>query len=190
MPPRVKITKSEIIETALMLVRKGGEGVLNARAVAKALDSSTQPVFSNFASMVELSGAVRERAYVEYLAFLEREARAGSYPKYKAFGMAYVRFAKEERELFKLLFMCDRGGEGLNPTQDFDDSVEMIMKGNGVKREVAELMHLEMWATVHGIATMIATSFLELDEELVSNILSDVYLGLQKRHTAVGENNG
>ena len=32
----------------------------------------------------------------------------GKYPPYKASGMAYIRFAKEEKELFKLLFMRDR----------------------------------------------------------------------------------
>ena len=67
---------------------------------------------------------------------------------------------------------------------DFEKSVDMIMKSNGVSREKATLMHLEMWTCVHGIATMLATSFLELDEELISNILTDVYQGVRARHTA------
>ena len=36
---------------------------------------------------------------------------AGQYPPYKASGMAYIRFAREQRELFKLLFMRDRTNE-------------------------------------------------------------------------------
>ena len=54
MPPRVKITKEDIIKTALELVRVGGEGAINARSIAGALGSSTQPIFSNFSSMEEL----------------------------------------------------------------------------------------------------------------------------------------
>ena len=56
MPPKVKITKNDIIKTALELVRESGAQSLNARAVAGKLACSTQPVFSNFATMEELQG--------------------------------------------------------------------------------------------------------------------------------------
>ena len=180
MPPKVKNTKNDIIETALSLVRAGGAEAVNARSIASALGCSTQPIFSNFESMEELEQSVLVAAYDEYLGFITDEIASGKYPGYKAAGMAYIRFAKEERELFKLLFMCDRRGEAIKPTEDFELSVEMIMKANGCSREVANLMHLEMWACVHGIATMLVTSFLELDGELISRMLTDVYQGLCK----------
>ena len=140
MPPRLKITKEEIIKTALELARQEGKDALNARTLAAALGCSTQPIFSNFSSMEELEEAVMHSAYECYLDFLSKDAEAGKYPKYKAFGMAYIRFAKEERELFKMLFMCDREGKALTPTADFNSSVEMIMSANGVTKKVAELM--------------------------------------------------
>ena len=65
---------------------------------------------------------------------------------------------------------------------DFETSVDMIMRSNGITREKAELMHLEMWICVHGIGTMLATSFLSLDWELVSNMLTDIYQGVRARH--------
>lgn len=181
MPPKVKITKKEIIDKALELVREGGADALNARSIAKALDCSTQPIFSNFESMEELEHSVLSAAFEKYLGFISAEIESGKYPAYKASGMAYIRFAREERELFKLLFMCDRQGEELKPTADFEASVEMIMAANGIPHEYAELLHLEMWICVHGIATMLATSFWELDEELVSRILTDVYQGTRER---------
>ena len=45
----------------------------------------------------------------------------------------------------------------------------------------ANLFHLEMWVCVHGIATMMATSYLNIEEELVSRMLSDYDLGLKNR---------
>ena len=54
MPPKARITKREIISTAIILVRENGAGSLNARAIASALGCSTQPIFSNFSSMDEL----------------------------------------------------------------------------------------------------------------------------------------
>jgi AcrR family transcriptional regulator len=182
MPPKVKITKTDIIETALSLCRKHGEEAINARSVAAALDCSTQPVFTNFATMEELKAATVSAAYELYLGFLQREKTSGRYPEYKSFGMAYIRFAQDEKELFKLLFMRDRTNEELAFSPDFDESVKMIMKANNVSEETAKLMHLEMWTCVHGIGTMLATSFLSLDRELISDMLTDVYQGLRARH--------
>ena len=189
MPPKVKITKRDVVDAAVDLVRASGAGAINARAIATRLDCSTQPVFSNFATMEELQEATAVAAYEIYLDFLAREAQGGKYPQYKAYGMAYIRFAKEERELFKLLFMRDREGGGLIPTFDFDASVEIIMKANNLSRERATLMHMEMWTSVHGIATMLATSFLSLEWELISEMLTDIYQGLRIRFiSGVNEN--
>ena len=118
----------------------------------------------------------------KFLSFLRSEMESGKYPPYKSFGMAYIRFAKEEKELFKLLFMCDQSQKSWTPTLDFEESVKMIMNANGVTKEKAELIHLEMWTCVHGIATMLATSFVSLEWELISDILTDVYLGIRARH--------
>ena len=186
MPPRVKITKQEIIQTAVELVRSQGENAMNARAISAVLQCSTQPIFSNFASMEDLQGEVVVAAYDLYLEFLKREAESGAYPQYKAFGMAYIRFAKEERELFRLLFMRDRGGEELTPTSDFEASVEIIMKANDISRETAQSIHMEMWACVHGIATMMATSFLALEWDTISQMLSDVYQGIRALYQGKG----
>lgn len=186
MPPKIKITKKDIINTTLSLVRLEGSAAINARRVAAALGCSTQPVFSNFESMEQLQRATAAAAYEVYLGFIDDEVKSGKYPPYKAFGMSYIRFAGEERELFKLLFMRDRTGEDLTPTADFERSVEMIMQANGVTRERAVRMHLEMWSCVHGIGTMLATSFLKLDEALISDMITDVYQGLLARYK--GEN--
>lgn len=182
MPPKVKITKDDIINTAVELVRMSGEQAINARSIAASLNCSTQPIFSNFVTMEELQSAVISNAYERYLGFINREVESEKYPKYKAFGMAYVRFAKEEKELFKLLFMRDRTSEELSTSPDFEESVQMIMSANGVTREKATLIHLELWTCVHGIGTMLATSFLSLEWELISNMLTDVYQGIRARH--------
>ncbi len=182
MPPKVRITKTDIISKALELIRQNGEDAINARTIATALGCSTQPIFSNFTSMEDLHEKLMQASYELYLNFIQKEIEDGKYPMYKASGMAYIRFAKEEKELFKLLFMCDRSGKDFIPTTDFDASVEMIMNANGISKEKATLIHLEMWICVHGIGTMLATSFLELDFELISNMLTDIYQGIRAKH--------
>lgn len=189
MPPKVKITKQEIVKMAVELVRTNGIQSINARAIAAALDCSTQPIFSNFATMDALQKEVIAAAYERYLGYLKGEVANGQYPPYKSFGMAYIRFAKEERELFKLLFMRDRSKEDTSPSPDFEESAEMISNANGVTIEKARLMHLEMWSCVHGIAVMLATSFVSFEWEMVSDMLTDVYQGIRARHVSGGNEN-
>ena len=181
MPPKVRITKEEIVETALRLVRQGGTGALNARTLASERQCSTQPIFSNFPTMEALQHATEEAAYARYLSFLKKGLEDGKYPAYKAFGMSYILFAKEERELFRMLFMCDREGRDLSPTADFNASVDMIAKANGCTRETAERMHTEMWIFVHGVATVLVTSYLPLEIDMISEMMTDVYQGLRAR---------
>ena len=111
MPPKVKVTRENIIDTAVELVRAGGIQTVNARDVAGVLQCSTQPIFSNFATMDELRQAVIEKAEDLFCVFMQQEAAKGIYPSYKASGMAYIRFAKEEKELFKLLYMRERNDD-------------------------------------------------------------------------------
>lgn len=183
MPPKVRTTKENIVNTAVDIVRNSGAQALNARTVASALQCSTQPVFSNFATMAELRLAVTERAGALCEDYMRREAERGEFPVYKATGMAYIRFAKEEKELFKLLYMRDRSGETIPEGAGLTDQMECIVQNStGLRGDEAKLFHLEMWAYVHGIAAMFATGFLDLEWELVSKMLTDSYQGLRKQY--------
>ena len=181
MPPKVKITKEDIINTAVSIIRKHGADALNARAVADRLSCSTQPIFSNFSTMEMLQNAVLEYADMLYNEYTDKELKAGKYPAYKATGVAYIRFAREEKELFKLLFMRDRKDDAIIPA--FSKSIsDIVEESTGLNKDKAKLFHLEMWIFVHGIATMTATNFLELDEALISELTSDAYFGIKKRY--------
>ena len=183
MPPKVKVTKEDIIHTAVTIVRNSGAQAINARTVAAALNCSTQPVFSNFAAMEELRLAVVEQADCLCQAYMRREMESRKYPAYKASGMAYIRFAKEEKELFKLLYMRDRSGEVIPEEAGLTGEMQTMVQNNtGLDETDAKLFHLEMWAYVHGIATMFATGFLDLEWELVSRMLTDAYQGLRKQY--------
>ena len=59
--------------------------------------------------------------------------------------------------------------------------VNIVHNNTGLKKSEASLFHLEMWAYVHGIATMFATGYLNLEWELVSKMLTDSFLGLKKQ---------
>ena len=180
MPPKIKVTKENILSAAVELVRECGAEALNARALAKKLGSSTKPIFSNYTSMEELKQEVIKSAEGIYKNYLNADMEKGEYPPYKASGMSYIRFAGEQQELFKLLFMRDRTDEQIPDSFDgINPIIEIIQRNTGLDRKAAELLHLEMWSCVHGIAVMTATGFLKLDTVTVSQMLTDIYSGLK-----------
>lgn len=183
MPPKIRITKKDIISAAIEIVREKGEQGINARLLAQRLQCSTQPIFSNFETMEELVFATLEKADELCREYMIKEIEKGTFPSYKASGMAYIRFAKEEKELFKFLYMRDRRDEKNTPESKINKEMEdTVQKNVGLEEIDAKKFHLEMWAFVHGIASMFATNFLSLDWELVSDMLTDVYQGLKKQY--------
>ena len=182
MPPRVKVSKEDVITACLNMVRECGADALNARALATYIGCSTQPIFSNYSSMTELKQEVLKAADSIYQDFLRREMESGQYPPYKASGIGYIRFAKEEKELFKMLFMREREAKAIK--DEFDGAtreiIEMMQKSMGWSYEKAKQFHLRMWIFVHGIAALLATSYLPLAWEDISNLLTDMYQGMVK----------
>lgn len=172
MPPKVKISCEDIIKTAVLIVKTGGVNELNARNIATKLGCSTQPIFSNFQTMDELKGEVVcevEKIYQQYVA-------NGAYVSYKEKAMAYISFAKQEKNLFKLLFLEEGQSDFLN-----GEPLQALCMDTGLSGDTAQLFNLEMWAFVHGMAVMTANASFPLHDTVISRIFDDAYQGLKTR---------
>lgn len=183
MPPKAKVSKEDILNACISLVRKNGENAFKAREIAKELNCSTQPIFSNFKSMEELKAEALRYATKVYNAYQEKLLKSGKYPDYKALGMGYIMFAKEQSELFKLLFMRDRRYDKSADLidSDFENAITTVMKSTGLNRDDASIFHFEMWAFTHGIAAILATSFLEFDYDVIDKMLTHQFEGMVMR---------
>lgn len=182
MPPKAKFSREEVIAAAVALVREKGMEALTARGLGERLGSSARPIFTVFDSMEQVQGEVLQFGISRYQALVDEEMARGEYPPYKASGMAYITFAREEKELFKLLFMRSRSGEEQEKDEgDIVPIIEMIRKNTGLKEAQARLFHLEMWAFVHGLAVMAATDYCMLDRDLISRMVTDIYQGIKSR---------
>lgn len=184
MPPKFKFTREEIIRAALELTRRQGMDGLTARSLAAELGSSPKPIFGLFKNMEEVQREVLCAANELYQTCIQRGMSGGKYPPYKASGIAYIQFAKDEKELFKLLFMRDRSGERIEENrEEIRPMIDIIMRNLGISEDEAVLFHLELWLYVHGIATMIATNYLDWDIAFIEKALTDAYEGLKQRYT-------
>jgi len=183
MPPKHKFTREQIIAVALDVIRESGMSALTARGLAAKMGSSAKPIFGLFQNMEEVQSEVINSANTLYQSYIQRSMNDKKYPPYKASGMAYIQFAKEEKELFKLLFMRDRTKEDIEENRDeIHPILEIIMTNLGLNEDKAVQFHLEMWIFVHGIATMLATSYLNWDMDFISETLTDAYEGLKHRY--------
>lgn len=190
MPRKFMFTREEITAAALDLTRENGIAAVTARALGDKLGTSSKPIFGLFQNMEEVQQEVIKAAYDLFLNYLKKDMQTDEYPIYKACGMSYIRFAKEEKELFKLLFMCDRSHETIEAHyKKLKPLLEVIQQNTGFSEATAFMLHTEMWVYVHGIATMLAYSFMNWDMEFISKAVTDGYTALKYRHSEEGKGN-
>lgn len=106
MPPKQRITREMILERSFEMFCREGMEVVNARSVAKALNCSTQPIFSYFSGMEDLKNALELKAKELFEGALKVEAQPGD--PLVNICCAYVRFAAEQPCLFTHLFMINK----------------------------------------------------------------------------------
>lgn len=187
MPAKKQIERTDILQAAMALLREGGVAAIRMRTLADRLGCSTQPIYSAFPDgTTELLQALKERVYAEYSRFTADALRENRYPPYKAYGMAYIRFAKAEPVLFREMFMRDRSGEQMEPEVDTvtQQAVAVMRENTGFSEAKALRLHTALWVVVHGIATMEATGFQRWDEADISALISDAYWGIRQRMEA------
>lgn len=181
MAPKNKFTREEMVEAALQVVREKGIDALTAKALAEELGISTQPVFTCFATMDVVKEEVRaaaERVYDSYAA----EGLRQDIP-FRGFGMQYVRFAKEEPELYRLLFLTK--GEG-----NFDAMGAMKRSQTKVRPYIEQTYHLsagdanryfrDLWLVVHSIAILMVTGACPYTDKEIGQILASFSLSICK----------
>lgn len=179
MPPITRITKENIIRTAYEMTKKEGLQAINARAIAKQLNCSIQPIFHKFQTMEILKEEIMKKVYQEYAHYMQQGLKYEQ--PYKGVGLAYIEFAKREPKLFQLLFMTEYENsieQVVKNDIEFKNIIHTIQDVSGLSLEDAENFHLQMWIYAHGIATMLATHTCKIGDEQISHLLTQTYQGL------------
>jgi len=180
MPPQIQVSKERIFHQAVEIVRQHGLSALNARSLADALGCSVQPIFRTFHSMGELKEQVTAFVAQDYQRRL-MEGLTKSDPM-NGLLMAYIRYAQEEKQFFRLLHLSDHltlngagdfVGVGINKT-----IVDAMMKETGLSHEDAESLYVGCFFAAHGMAAMFATNHCSFSGESIQEIIGNVYDGL------------
>ena len=176
-PPKPKISRENIIQAAVDIVRNAGLSALTAKTLANRLNCSTQLVFWLFHSMDEVKNEVYSFALNRFDEFIKHKLPSVS--SYKSVGLNYIRFAYEETEFFKILFMSNYSDIDIMKSHvEMPFVLNLITEEENIYGEQAQNIYEEMWLFSHGIATMIATGTARFSRERIQDMLSDVYRGL------------
>lgn len=166
MPAAKKVSQDAIIDAAVEVLRDGGFSAINARSVAKKLGCSTQPIYCSFKSMEELKAALTERAVEMHTRRVRDSLKAheGNDSRYSSYGMGFVRFAAEEKQLFRWLYL-----EGKQPGPYRSDIllpevIAVIVDEFGYDEDVARRFHQDMIYFSYGLAILANTEHLHLTE--------------------------
>ncbi len=181
MPPSVRVTKEQVLNTAFRMTREKGFEEVTARKLAEQLHSSTQPIFRVYENMDMLKRDLFFRS-AEFFseAMLKRKS---SMPTYLSMGLAYIELAKRERHLFKLIASIEDyetddireflQGENSELPEELPDTEELSVHQ---KRELFRMI----WVFTHGIATLVTSGRVKLSNREVKGLLTKAYEGFLK----------
>lgn len=177
MPPKPTVNKEDILSAAVALIREGGPQALNARSLAKALGCSTRPLFRVYKNMEELKNGVRVKLDACYDAFMA--SRMTEENRLLSQAIAYVEFARQERNIFSALFM-DKTMAG-SSLRDIiyakwnRASIENAQKVTGVTIETAEMLFLNIWLYSHGMAAQMVSNDIAIPSATVERLLTNAF---------------
>ena len=185
MPPKNKFTRDEIIQAALGIVREDGLAGLTARSLAERLQSSPKVIFGQFENMEDLSHSVVRAAEFVLVQYI-RSALERAKP-FRAVGMAYILFASQEPQLFKILYLNPHK----HPIESFKDFLpqkdhsyqqilESIVEDYPMSIESAEFVYQHLFIYSHGLASMIASGIYSFSQEEITERLTQVFIALLK----------
>lgn len=176
MPPTVRFTRDAVLHAACQLMRREGMEALNARAIAKELGGSTQPIFRLFTNMEDLHRELILYVARQFQAHAEADMAQSDSP-YIQLCTTYLLYGRDEPELFKLLFMRDRVSEGQYSDQtNFDLVSNIIKKETPLDDETALRFFERTWLFIHGLAVCIATKYIPCqDERYLISMVKEAY---------------
>jgi len=157
-------TETAILEAARDLLAEGGLDALSMRAVAARVGLSATAIYHWFQGKEDLVDRVVQHGFQRSEAYMWKaieDLPVGSLERVAALGEAYIRFALENREYFKIIFAIqtpaprqieDVPGQG--GYRVLRQCVVEAMEAGNMRRAEPDLVVLFLWSVVHGLVTI------------------------------------
>lgn len=182
MAKSISLTKEAIVKSAVKMIDKNGWDSLNARGLAKHIGISTKPLYRIYNNMDEIKKDVLieiNRQYDEYI-----NSRIDSKNALLTLCIAYVEFANKYCNLFISLFLSNnlqwKKIEDVFDEKWNQSTIINLVNKHKLSFEKARDLFLNMWLYSNGLATLIATNQIIINEETIMIRLVKMYKTLTK----------
>lgn len=187
MPPKAKFTSQQIVDAAVKITREKGIAAVTAREVGAVLGVSSRPLFTYFDTVDELKREVYNYAKNIYMDYI----KSGLKKKIPALGVGqeYLRFAKEDPELYKYLFLSPPEGvrgsvmEGLKLSQDLVR--DSIMSIYNMDADTADKYFRDLWLVAYSFTTLIVTNECPYSDEEISALFTEFSISICKAYKEI-----
>lgn len=179
MPPKAKTTKEMILDAVLGITRETGFEAVNARSIAGCLQCSTRPIFTCYKNMEDLKREFLDFAYEYYTQYVSEYNNSVKVKPCLLYPLSYLEFARDEPNLFKLLFISDMD-LNIAEANDFYNEIgnekraESFAETIGVDTGHAKVIFLNLFLYTHGMAVLTVGKKLILDRESAEKMLIQV----------------
>jgi AcrR family transcriptional regulator len=178
MPKKPTTTKEDMIEGAFCLIREKGHEALTVRNLASFLGCSTQPIMYQFPD----TDVLKDLTYRKADSFHSEYILAGT--DLLDIGIRYIRFAKEEPQLFRFLFQSGRFSglslEDLIMAPETAEVLAAVSSEEELSAEEAAAFFEPLVAVVHGYASLIANNAMKYDPDAIRNALMMIAEGIER----------
>ncbi len=173
MPPKISITKEQILEAAFELVQEEGMNDLSARHIAKRLDCSTAPVYSSFKNMAELEEKVMKKTGELLIEYTKREYTNDAFLNT---GVGFVLFSRDHKNLYKELFLS--GNRFIGIVNEGDALLYELFRQNSQHGELPDDVKRRLFTKMRmfsqGLASLACVGLLEDDsDEFIIKLLNE-----------------
>ncbi|KIX14129.1 TetR/AcrR family transcriptional regulator [Dethiosulfatarculus sandiegensis] len=169
--------REQLIEAALTIINKQGIESLTMRSLSQAVGASRTAAYRHFESKLDLLCRVAETGFLEIARayqIITSEAAPNACEILENLGRAYVGFAFENPELYRLMFGPMLTTEERPPFlhQAADQAfapllatVELCQKQGRLVELPAQAIASVLWSTMHGVASLVIDGHLQTTEE-------------------------
>ena len=182
MPAIKELSKEHIVKVAVKMVNDTGWDSINARSLAKKLNVSTKPLYRIYKNMDEIKEDIYKEISRQYDEFIN--SRIDNKKALITLCIAYVEFAQEYKNLFISLFLSNnlkwQNFENVLDEKWNQSTIINLVNKHGYSFEEAKNLFMNLWLYANGLATLIATNDLVIDEEEILVRLVKTYKAFAK----------
>lgn len=183
MPAVIELKKENVVKVAVRMVNNNGWDSVNARSLAKELNVSTKPLYRIYSSMDEIKKDIYNEIYRQYDEFIT--SRIDNKKALLTLSIAYVEFASKYKNLFISLFLSNNLkwkslDEVLDEKWNQSTIINLVNK-HGYTFEEAKNLFMNFWLYVNGLATLLATNEINIDEKEILVKIVGMYKLLTKK---------